>query len=181
MDENTTTKKKSGITFQKVISVIVVIMMAIIIGLFLWMRFSPEKTDAETLEDGIRAKMGQLENKSNEEVQAALDEIIEEGSLRISINENPVFPSGDAEGTLRIENHPNNHYNIRVVITMDDTGEEIYNSGLMPVNSHIETDTLEKVLEKGDYDAMATFTAYDTVTDDEVGQALAEVRISVLS
>lgn len=180
MDEKTT-KKNSGSTFQKVISVIVVIMMAIIIGLFLWMQFGKDKSDAEVLEDGIRAKMGQLENKSNEEVQAALDEIIEEGSLRISINENPVFPRGDAEGTLRIENHPNNHYNIRVIITMDDSGEEIYNSGLMPVNSHIETDVLEQVLEKGEYDAMATFTAYDTVTDDEVGQAHAEVRISVLS
>lgn len=184
MDENTIetkdTKERKG-TFSKVISVIVILMMAIIIGLFAWMHFAPEKTNAESLEDSVKAKLGQLEDKSNDEIQAALDEVIEEGSLRISINENPIFPTGDSEGSLKIENHPNNHYNMRVIITLNDTGEEIYNSGLMPVNSHIESDTLERVLDKGEYDGMATFTAYDVETDAEVGQAMAGVRISVLN
>lgn len=184
MDENkieTGEKKERKNTFQKVMSVIVVLLMAIIIGMFAWVHFGPEKSDAESLEDSVKAKLGQLEDKSNDEIQAALDEVIEEGSLRISINENPVFPNGESEGSLKIENHPNNHYNMRVVITLNDTGEEIYNSGLMPINSHIETDTLEHALEKGEYEAMATFTAYDVETDAEVGQAMAGVRISVLN
>lgn len=183
MDENTVDKrkKKGNGTFRKIISIIVILLMAIIIGMFAWLQFGPEKSDAESLEDNVKAKLGQLEDKSNDEIQAALDEVIDEGSLRISINENPVFPTGDSEGTLKIENHPNNHYNIRVVITLNDTGEEIYNSGLMPINSHIETDTLERVLDKGEYDGMATFTAYDVETDAEVGQAMAGVRLSILN
>ena len=51
----------------------------------------------------------------------------------------------------------------------------------MPVNSHIDTDKLERILDKGEYDAMATFTAYDIETNAEVGQAMAAVRLSVLN
>ena len=184
MDENKIEmqgKKEKKFSFHKIISIIVILLMAIIIGIFAWMQFAPEKSDAAALEDNVKAKLGQLEDKSNDEVRAALDEVIEEGSLRISINENPVFPNGESEGTLKIENHPNNHYNMRVIIKLNDTGEEIYNSGLMPVNSHIDTDKLERILDKGEYDAMATFTAYDIETNAEVGQAMAAVRLSVLN
>lgn len=183
MEENRTnveaSKKKKG-TIQKVIAVIVILLLAILIGLFAWTRFAAQKSDAAKLEETVKAKLGQLEDKSNDEIQAALDEVIAEGSLRISINENPVFATGDSEGSLKIENHPNNHYNMRVIITMTDTGEELYNSGLMPINSHIDADKLEKDLEPGEYDATATFTAYDVESDTEVGQAIAGLKISVL-
>ena len=67
------------------------------------------------------------------------------------------------------------------MITLDDTGEEIYDSGYMPVDSHIQTDKLEIDLEPGDYDATAVFTAYDEKLDGAVvGQAIAQLRISVL-
>ena len=178
-NHNVEVSEKKG-KVQKVITIIVVLLLAILIGMFAWMRFATPKSDAAKLEDTVKAKLGQLEDKSNDEIQAALDEVIQEGSLRISINENPIFPTGDSEGSLKIENHPNNHYNMRVVITMTDTGEELYNSGLMPVNSHIDADKLEKDLDAGEYDATATFTAYDVESDAEVGQAIAGLRISVL-
>ena len=53
------------------------------------------------LEENIKAKLGQLEDKSNEEIEAALNEVVEEGTVCISINMNPVFSSGKAEGTLK--------------------------------------------------------------------------------
>lgn len=138
-----------------------------------------------SMEDQIKAQLGQLENKTNEEIQAALDELIEEGSIRISINTNPVFIDGSAKGSLQIENHPNNHYNMRCTITMDvnnDSQEDvIYQSGLMPVNSHIQSDVLTVALPKGEYPATATFKAYDVSTDTEVGTAIAKLTISVLN
>ena len=65
--------------------------------------------------------------------------------------------------------------------TLAETGEEIYHSGLMPVDSHIQTDKLDVELEAGEYDAIATFHAYDVETDAEIGAAIAQIRISVLS
>lgn len=133
------------------------------------------------LEADIKAKLGQLEDKSNDEIQAALNEVVEEGNLSISINANPVFATGDSEGSLKIENGPQNLYGQRVILTLDDTGEEVYDSGYMPVDSHIQTDKLEVDLEPGEYAATAVFTAYDEKLDGAmVGQAIAQVRISVL-
>ena len=175
--EKTEKKKK----FRRIMAVLVVLLMLLLPGLFAWQRYAARQNDAALLESGIKAKIGQLEDKSNDEIEATLDEIIEEGNLSININANPVFPTGDSAGTLMIENHPNNHYNMRVSITLDDTGEEIYNSGLMPINSHIDEDVLSAPLDAGDYDATAAFVAYDVDTDAEVGRAAAKIKISVLA
>ena len=104
--------------------------------------------------------------------------------MAISINVNPVFDSGDSEGTLEIENAPGNKYAQVVSITLDDSGKEIYNSGLIQPNYHIQTDKLSEVLAAGSYDCTATFTAYDTSDAEnpvEVGTAAAKITISVLS
>lgn len=104
--------------------------------------------------------------------------------MAISINVNPVFKTGDSEGTLEIENVPNNKYAQVVSITLDDGGAEIYNSGLIQPNYHIQTDKLSQPLEAGTYDCTATFTAYDTSDSEnpiEVGSAAAKITISVLS
>lgn len=174
-------KKKRG-KLTAVIAIIVAIIVIVFGGLLI---FNRNNDDLVVLENEVKAELGQLENKSNDEVQAALDEIIEEGTIRVSVNMNPVFPTGEANGTLQLENHPNNHYNLRCVITADINGdgeeEEIYHSGLMPVNSHIQEDVLSVDLDKGEYPATATFTAYDVDTDNEVGVVVAQIQISVLN
>lgn len=175
-------KKQKG----KIAVVLTIVVALLVIALGGAYFFLNDRNDSlATLENEVKAKLGQLENKSNEEVQAALNELIAEGTVRVSINMNPVFPTGDGAGTLQLENHPNNHYNLRCVITADTdedgTEEEIYQSGLMPVNSHIQEDKLAVDLEKGEYPATATFTAYNVDTDAEVGVVVAQIRISVLN
>lgn len=174
-------KRKKG-KLAAVIAIIVALLVLVFGGLFL---YSKQNNDLANLENEVKAKLGQLENKSNDEIRATLDEFIEEGTIRVSINMNPVFPTGDSNGTLQLENHPNNHYNLRCVITADVNGdgeeEELYHSGLMPVNSHIQEDVLNTNLDKGEYPATATFTAYDVDTDKEVGVVVAQIQISVLN
>lgn len=178
--ENRTTPKpkKKHKKILIIISVIVLALMVGIGGVYVYQYTHP--SDAVQFEEQIKAKLGQLEDKSNEEKLAALNEIVQEGELKISINASPVFATGDSEGDLRIENHPNNLYEQRVVITLDDTGEEIYHSGPMPINSNIYSDKLEVDLDAGEYKATALFTAYDPETDIEVGQASANITITVL-
>ena len=186
MDEQTTPQtpekpkkeKKGKKRTRRIILVIVLLLPLLLGGIFAYRHFvGVQPNDTVLLEENIKAKLGQLEDKSNEEIEAALNEVVEEGTVCISINMNPVFSSGKAEGTLKIENGPMNLYNQRVVITLAETGEEIYHSGLMPVDSHIQTDKLDVELEAGEYDAIATFHAYDVETDAEIAQ----IRISVLS
>ena len=180
--ETTSEKKKKLVP---IIAIVVALAVLVAAGVYFVKDRFTRDDDLVNLENQVKAELGQLENKSNEEIEAALAEVIEEGMIRVSINMNPVFPTGDAEGSLQLENHPNNLYNLRCVITADTNGdgemEEIYHSGLMPINSHIQTDKLEVDLDKGEYDAIATFTAYDVDTDAEVGIVNAQIRISVLN
>lgn len=184
-----TPEKKKKKKLVPIIAIVVAATVLVAAGIYFVPRLFPDlfsrNDDLVNLENQVKAELGQLENKSNEEIEAALAEVIEEGMIRVSINMNPVFPTGDAEGSIQLENHPNNLYNLRCVITADTNGdgelEEIYHSGLMPINSHIQTDKLEADLDKGEYDAIATFTAYDVDTDAEVGIVNAQIRISVLN
>ena len=161
---------------------ILLVIMAAICG-FWWMSHKNEGK----LERAVKAELGQLDNKSNEEIQQELNRVVDESSMAISINGNPVFTDGRSEGTLQIENSPANHYAQLVVITRNDTGERIYSSGILYPNYHIQTDTLDVDLDAGDYECTATFTGYsfnegDDIEDMlEVGMASAIITITILS
>lgn len=170
-------KKPNKKKTRRIITAIVALLV-LLLACFMGYKFL---NPGDPLENEIKAQLGQLENKSSDEQKAALNEIVEEGTLRVSINMNPVFPNGEAEGSLQIENHPNNHYDIKAIITLDDTGEQVYDSGMMPANSHIQNDVLEINLDAGEYPATATFTAYDPDSGMEIGQVVANIRISVLT
>ena len=127
------------------------------------------------------AALGQLEGKTQEEIQAELDRIVEEGMFNISIASQVEFADGQSEGELRIENVPNNPYLMKVEITRDDTGETVYTSGMIEQNHHIQTAKLAVDLDAGDYPCTAVFYAHDPETEELVGQAAAKLTISVLN
>lgn len=70
---------------------------------------------------------------------------------------------------------------MQVLITLDDTGELIYETGLIEPNHHIQSAKLDVELEKGEYLATAVFNAYDPETEEYIGSAGAKLTITVLS
>jgi hypothetical protein len=173
-------KEKKQKKFPLFRIIVILLMLAIIILLLNQFVFK-EKEPEDALANSLKAKLGQLDGKSEEEIQAELDRVIEEGMFHISINTNPVFNDGKSEGNLEIENVPNNLYSMDVQITLKDSGELVYDSGLLEPNYHIQNDTLSKELEAGEYPAVATFYAYDTDTQDEIGSTGCEITMYVLN
>ena len=125
------------------------------------------------------ATVGQYEGKSEAEIQAELDKVVQEGMFNISINPDIRMTSGRAEAELRVENISANHHLMSVTLSRDDTGEVLYASGLIEPGYHIQAVPLETVLPGGSYTATALFTAYDLETEQPAGQAAARVRITV--
>ncbi len=125
------------------------------------------------------AASGQAPYKTEEEIQAELNRIVEEGMLNISIASVIEFEDGASPGVAYIENVPSNKYVMRVTITLDENGEIVYQSGGIRPDSYIETITLNQDLDAGSYPATATFTAYDPDSLEEVGQAAAKVTLSI--
>lgn len=125
-------------------------------------------------------RLGQLDGKTEDEIRAELDRIVEEGMFNISIARTVTLETGNSEGEFRIENSPANRYNMQVDIALADTGEVIYSSDIIEPNYHIQYAKLDKVLPAGTYNCIATFHALDPETDDEIGQAACAITIIVL-
>ena len=148
---------------------------ALVVGAFLFL-------NSTQIGDSYRSgKLGQLDGKTKEEIQAELDKIVEEGMFNISIARVVELPTGNSEGEFRIENSPANHYNMQVDIARSDTGETIYSSDILEPNYHIQYAKLDEVLPAGTYNCIATFHALDPETDAEVGQAACALTVVVLS
>jgi len=122
---------------------------------------------------------GTLPGKTPEEIQAMLNQIVEEGMFNISIAPVIVFENPQAQGQARIENIPANHYHMSVKITLDETQETIYESKGIRPGQYIEYITLQKTLQPGEYAATALFSAYDADTLGEQGRVAVKIDIIV--
>lgn len=165
---------------QKLIIVLLLLIILLLLLMLGRQLLAPDK-GADPYEREVAAKLGQLEGKSEAEIQAELDRVVGEGMFHISINSNPVFANGSAEGSLEIENVPGNQYLMRVEITLDNTGETVYTTKYIEPNSHIQTAALNTELEKGEYPATATFYAYDSASLSEMGRVSTQITIVVLN
>lgn len=139
-----------------------------------------------TREDGLfldpDQSEGTLDGLSREEIQKLMNDKVEEGQFMISINTQPVFADGKSEGTLRIENSPQNRYLmvVKIYLKEDGTeGEKIYESGAIRPGNKIETARLDVALKKGTYPVIAYFEAYDKKTKEFVGKAASTLTITI--
>lgn len=164
---------------RRIIAIVcsLLVLVAVGAGVFLWL--NPLDGTSGGRFHNPNGELGQLEGKTPEEIQAELNRVVDEGMFNISIAEVLTFPDGTSEGDVRIENVPNNHYLMDVTVTLDETGEEVYESGILEPNHHITKGTLKVDLDKGIYPATALFTALDAETEEVVGQAAAEVTVMV--
>ncbi|WP_165251579.1 MULTISPECIES: hypothetical protein [unclassified Adlercreutzia] len=159
---------------RTVIIVIACVLVALLVWLLIWL-FA---CNGNSLLDK-NARSGQAPYKTQEEMQAELDRTVEEGMFNISIASVINFADGTSSGTAYIENVPGNQYMMQVKITDDETGEVLYESGILQPNQYIENITLARDLDAGSYNATATFTALDKTTYEEVGQAAAKITLNV--
>lgn len=133
------------------------------------------------LELADNATMGALPGMDTAQRQAELQQELDESMISFSINTSPVFETGGSEGNLMLENPENNGKLLVVEIYLEDTQEMIYQSKALPVGSYIENTRLDKVLEPGSYAATAYFKAFREDDHSYIGQAGANLTLSVLA
>lgn len=174
-DRSDQSEAKGG-AFKKRITIAiaaVLVLAAVAFGIWWFSGGQDDFFDSNALE-------GQAPYKTPEEMQAELDRIVEEGMFNISIASVIQFDEGTASGKAYIENVPGNRYLMQVDITLDDSGETVYETKAIKPGQYIEDITLSKDLDQGTYPATATFTALDADSREEVGQAAAKVTLNVM-
>ena len=155
-------------------AILLLLILTIVVCYFLFTK----EDDNDLLYDD-NATAGILPGVDVDERRKELQNLLDRSMIAFSINTSPVFLNGTSEGNLLIENPGNNAKLLRVSILIDDTNEEIYASRYLKPGTYIENVKLDKVLEKGTYNATAYFLAYEEVSGEYIGQTGAEITITV--
>lgn len=150
------------------------LLLAAGIGLWAWQALQPG--------DGMEPNVvvGPMGDYSPEEIEAMLAQKVEEGMIAFSINTQVAMESPGAEAPLLFENPGNNAKLLKMELVRDDTGETLYESGFLAPGTYVGKDELDVELEPGSYACTATISAYREDTRAPLGQAAAEVVLTVL-
>lgn len=166
-------KEKKG----KLQLLIILLLLALLaLGAGMYYQLTKEEPLDRLARDSL-ALGGMLPGKTPEEISNLLNEKVEEGMVNIGIAAEPVFEQNGKKGRLGIENIAANRYSFRVTLTLDETGEVIYESGLIDPGYYIEFVELNKTLQAGDHPAMASIVTYSL---DETEDEIAETRVKLI-
>jgi len=179
--------KSSRVVITLLIAAIILIFAVAVLGYYLLVYVPAHTPPAVT--GGQReaaALQGSIRQMTDEEIQASLNGIVEEGMFRISIASTIVaYENGEAE--VRIVNNPENRYVMQVTLycleedskTGAITQRPIYTTDLIDPGYYIEKDVLDEHMEPGEYNCLAIFSALYPDTEELVGTSGAEVSLRV--
>ena len=122
---------------------------------------------------------GDLSGKTKEEIQAELNNKVEEGMMNVSMNTNIVLENSKSKANLLITNSDKNRY-MQFVEIYNDKDELVYKSGGIPVGGKLEEVRLNKELPKGEHKCVAYFNAYDEKSKKVVGKVGVNITINVI-
>ena len=169
----------------RVVLAVAFLVCAIGAGIFLITRLvsKPLAKEEARAQTGIVYDSSAVEGGWNqmtpEEIEAALNNKVAEGMINISANTAPIFEDGASEGNLMLVNESINLYPQKVQIVRNDTGEQIYESGAIAVDSKIERAKLDVDLPAGTYECTAYFHNLNPETGDIIGTAGAIITITI--
>ena len=162
---------------KRILTAIAILLLLLITVLVCYFLFT--KKNNNNLEYDDNATAGIMPGVDIDQRRKELQEILDRSMIAFSINTSPVFLNGTSKGNLMVENPGNNAKLIKVRIILDKTEEEIYASKLLKPGSYIYSVKLDKVLEKGTYNATAYFLAYDETSGEYIGQTGAQITLTV--
>ena len=94
-----------------------------------------------------------------DEVIAAMDEPVADGSYEISMNTEWTF--NGTTSNAYVANSTDNTRTVYFDVTLADTGELVYSSPYLPVGSQIKEFALDTKLNSGAYDGIVTYHLVD--------------------
>jgi hypothetical protein len=177
MSEN---KKQSS---NKLLIVIIILLIVVIciggIVAAILISKSSEKGDDVSSSTSVMANDGFVILDSDdlakvEEVQKEIDK----GSMRLRFKDTIIVENGK-NGTCDISNPSINNYDMYVSIWLDETQEEIYRSGLIPLGAKIEQLELNRSIEPGVYECTMVYNQLEN--NEVISQTNVAVTLDVKS
>lgn len=164
---------------------LILILGVLVLGGFALALSQKYKTPSLPIDEEIKAAEGGLvqeipENMKKGEYGDILQQEMDDSMFTINVRSKPVFTNGTSKGTIDIVNNPSNKFPCKVVLTINDTGDEVYRcDDLIYPEQYIHEIKLTKNLEKGAYPATLTYYVYDEDGKDATGIMKAGITIVI--
>ncbi|MEG0911198.1 MAG: hypothetical protein RSB47_00385 [Ruthenibacterium sp.] len=113
------------------------------------------------------------------EIANQLQAQVDASMFGCEINPAPSFANADSTGLLAIRNGPSNAQDMRVSITLDDTGETVYTSKILHPGEQIVEDKLSCALAAGTYPATASVAALKANSEEVVANVQMALTITM--
>lgn len=140
-------KKKTGI-------VIIGILLVAIIGLLITVIVLLLRKEPESEREGENS-VYVMDEENYEQIAEQMEDAVREGYFETYMNTEWTFPDGQSESEDAIlGNSPNNTKPIRCEVLLNDTGEKIFSTSVIPVGSQVPAIKLDVDLDKGVYNAI---------------------------
>ncbi len=138
-------KKKKTV----IIAGVIVALLFVIIGVLVFMLV---QKDAKEPEESV----GYVLDEGNyQQIQESMAEEVSEGYFETYMNTTWTFVDGTSETKDAVlGNAPNNTKPIRCEVILNETGEVVYKTGVLPVGAVLEPFKLDKDLDAGTYEAI---------------------------
>lgn len=147
--ENQTVKQKNPKLVWVFVSIIVLLLIAIVTLIFAFVH--AQKDDNISGAGSIRGIVTN-EQEAKELYEAMKKEPVREGYFLTEMTNDWIFPNGTSPSTnAYVGNAPTNKHPFYFDLILDDTGETIYSSPVLPLGTHVDNIMLDKNLPAGSY------------------------------
>lgn len=174
-------KKKSKLLMIIVITVLVLLLT--VVGVLVFLLLNKEEVQSVDSGSNVSQSVGALLYESNivlddpKTLQDSIDEMrakAEEGQMALEMK-NQAFSKDGQYFSCYFANSKANSYDMFMVFYLDETQEEIYRTGLIPIGARIEEFTLEQPLEKGIHEITVVFCQ----VEDDLETLHAKVNVGI--
>ncbi|MCR4617784.1 MAG: hypothetical protein K5669_06325 [Lachnospiraceae bacterium] len=165
-----------------IVLVILLVAGAIVLAFVLGKQSSQRNTDSVgDNTGGTRETVSSVRQVADEESAASVYEQmkqeVEEGMFECKMSFDWSFEDGNAESKdAYVENSTNNTHPIYFDLSLQDTGELVYSSPVLPVGTKLTNIKLDKPLPAGTYSAVCM---YSLLTDEESQEVISSAGFVV--
>lgn len=124
---------------------------------------------------------GSYAGKTHDQIVADLNAAVKEGEMNISVATVMQGRAGNPEVNVRFENIEANHWDQKCTLTLDETGEVLWQSGAIAPGQSIDNAKLSRSFDAGSYPVTATVTGYDRDTHEEKGKLAGKVTLYIVA
>jgi hypothetical protein len=164
-------KEKSNTKLKVVFALVIVALLAVIGVLVYKLTHIPEPEmpqvqetvpPADNLFDYDNSAVA-IDEDSMSRALTDLAEKVKDGNMSLEMKTSAASNDG-VNFACKLANPPENRYDMFMTLYLDDTGEELYKSGLIPLGMEIGNFTINRKLDPGTYEATLVYTQ---VNDDK--------------